>query len=189
MLGDANFIPVERRLLHHGAKFDFEQVVFPDVHGTPIAREVVRHPGSVVVLPLLRDKEGLRIVLIRNWRVSVETRLIELPAGTRGPGEDPRECADRELIEETGYRAATLDPLCRFYPAPGLCDELMHGFVADGLSHVGNHPEDDERLEVFPASPREARSMIEDGRIRDAKSIVMLMVGASRGFFGDEFRV
>jgi ADP-ribose pyrophosphatase len=178
----ANSSPsVQRHLLVHGAKFDYERVTVQTPRGT-LTREVVRHPGAVVILPVLRSgAEPPKVVLIRNWRISVEQELYELPAGTIEPAEEPRVCAARELEEETGYRAATLTPLGRFYTSPGLSDELMWAYFAEGLELVGQRLEPDEQLTVHPVGLDRALAMIDSGELADGKSILTLLLARARG--------
>ncbi len=171
-----------RTTLFRGAKFDYEQLSWTGPDGRPLHREFVRHPGSVVVLAVLESAcEPTRVVLVRNRRVVVARRLWELPAGTRDHDEDPSACAARELIEETGYRAATLTPLCRFHTSPGLSDEWMHAFVARGLTHVGQRLEPDEDLTVHPLSIDDALALIDSGELVDCKSIAVLLYARRRG--------
>jgi ADP-ribose pyrophosphatase len=182
---------IVRRVIHRGAKFDLEMAEWAGPSGRLIRREVVRHPGAVIILPLL---EGVgrppRLVLIRNFRVPLGRELLELPAGTLGKGEAPAACAARELEEETGYRAggagaaggaASLAPLARFYTSPGLSDELMHAFVARGLTHVGQKLEEDERVAPAVMDAAEALAMAEDGRLMDAKSMLVLFLARTAG--------
>src|SRR6185436_10463288 len=98
-----------------GAKFDFERLTMKTGDGRTLVRQTVRHPGAVVVLPILETGAERTVVMIRNWRISIEQWLYELPAGTLEAGEDPAVCAARELEEETGYGAATITPMGRFY--------------------------------------------------------------------------
>lgn len=135
-------------------------------------REIVRHPGAVTILPLV---DSDRICLIKNHRVSVGKTLIELPAGTLEPGEDPRETAVRELSEETGYRAGRLEPLSEFYLSPGILDERMHLFLADELTAGKTDHQPDEQIENHVVALDEALSMIHRGEIEDAKTIVGLL--------------
>ena len=162
-----------RTLIHRGRKFDFELLEFIGSDGKTLCREVVRHPGAVVILPILDDG---RIVLIRNHRPSLDKPLFELPAGTLEPPEAPVDCAGRELIEETGYQAATIRPLGRFYTSPGLSDEQMWAYAASGLTYVGQRLEPDERLTVHPTSVAGALGMIDSGELEDAKSMLTLLL-------------
>lgn len=170
-----------RELLHRGAKFNFERLTFPGADGRTLSREIVRHPGAVVILPVLDRGNGIEIVLIRNFRIAINDWCIELPAGTRDRDEPVEACAARELEEETGYTAATLRPLCRFHTTPGLTDELMHAFIATGLTHVGQRLEADERLTVHPASIEEVWKLVDRGEITDGKTLVALMAAARNG--------
>jgi ADP-ribose pyrophosphatase len=135
-------------------------------------REIVVHPGAVVILPLLDDKT---VALIRNERVAVGQTLWELPAGTLEPGEPPLKCAKRELIEETGYKAARVRRLTTFFTSPGICTEVMHAFVARGLTEVGQDLDDGEAITVEAVELARAYEMIESGTLRDGKSIATLL--------------
>lgn len=141
--------------------------------GRQHAREIVEHPGSVVILPVL---EGNRVCLIRNFRIAVDRALFELPAGTLDlPDEDTATAAARELAEETGYRAQSLDHLLSFYVSPGILNERMHLFVATGLSEGPTALEGGEEIERVIVAWDEALAMVRDGRIEDAKSLVGLL--------------
>lgn len=163
---------MEAGRVYQGRKFWIEKRLEPDASGTPRSYEVIRHPGAAVILPIMNDG---RVVLIANHRVSVETDLLELPAGTIDPPEDARTCAERELIEETGFRASAFDPLVSFYSSPGICDERMHVFVARGLIAGETALEAGERIVTHAMSFADALDAIRDGRIIDAKSIVALL--------------
>lgn len=182
--GDAAGTPriVGRRTLHKGRKFDFEILTVLQ-RGRETQRENVHHPGAVVVVPVLDDG---RIVLIRNHRLSVGERLWECCAGTMEPPEPPELCAARELVEETGYRAATITPLGWFYTTPGLTDERMHAFVATGLAHVGQDLEDDESIAVEAVPADRVLEMIDSGELRDAKSMTALLLAQRRGYLPRE---
>lgn len=174
--------PPSRRTLHQGRKFSFELLTLPDAAGRPVTREIVRHPGAAVILPVLRTPGGSpRIVLVRNERAAIGSDLVELPAGTLEPPEPPLACAARELEEETGFRAATLAPLGRFYTAPGFSDELMWAFAATGLVRVGQRLEPDERLTVLDVAPDECLAMIDRGDLADGKSIAAIMLAMRHG--------
>jgi len=171
---------IARRLVHRGVKFDLEVVRWSVGEAEPIEREVVRHPGSVVVLPILDDG---RLVMIRNYRISVERELLELPAGTRNREEESVLCAARELEEETGFVAATLTPLCRFHLSPGMTDERMHAFVATGLVPSSQRLEVDEAIRPIVLGVAEVLRMIDLGEIEDSKTIAVLLLAARRGVF------
>lgn len=167
-----------RRLIHKGRKFDFEMVNVRLPSGRSVEREVVRHPGAVVIIPVLDDH---RVALIRNYRIALGMTVFECPAGTLEPPEPPETCASRELIEETGFRAATLIPLGWFYTTPGLTDEKMYAFVARGLTPVGQDLQEDECITVTPVPIDDAFRMIDQGEITDAKSMLSLLLARRRG--------
>jgi len=124
-----------------------------------------------VILPLLDDG---RVCLIRNWRVAVAKTLIELPAGTLEPPEPPQVTAERELIEETGYRAKKIEFLHAFFLSPGILDEKMHFYLATGLTAGQPAREEGEEIENMLISLDDAIQMIFRGEIEDAKTIVGL---------------
>lgn len=159
-------------VLVRGSRFNVERRQVPKRGGGSEAREVIVHPGSVVILPLLDDG---RIVLIRNARFTVQRTLWELPAGTRGAGEPVELCAARELEEETGYRARELRELLAFYPAPGIADERMFAFVARGLEPTQQRLDATEQIEVHPTAPEAVIRMIQAGEIEDAKTIATVL--------------
>ena len=140
--------------------------------GKKIEREMVIHPGAVVILPII---DANRIVLIRNERFAVEKTLWELPAGTLEPGELPLQTAGRELIEETGYQSNDIKPLITFYSSPGFCNEIMHAFVAKDLSLVGQQLEDSEKIEPEVVDLKQVYAMIQMGEICDGKTIATLL--------------
>ncbi len=138
-----------------------------------VSKELVVHPGAVLILPLMGDAE---VVLIRNYRYAVEEELLELPAGTLEPGEAPADCAARELMEETGYRAGRLEALCEFYTTPGFTNERMHAFVATRLEQAAQKLDDTEQIRVEIMRLADALDACVDDRIRDAKTIAALQV-------------
>lgn len=147
-----------------------DEVAGPD--GSRATREVVEHPGAVVVLPLRDDG---RAVLLRQFRYAVGRELIEAPAGALRPGEEPEAAARRELAEETGYRARRLRPVAEVFASPGFCTERMYLFVAEGLEPGPRAPEDGEYLEPFAVDRREARALLAAGRVEDAKTMLLLL--------------
>lgn len=181
----ANCNADDRRVLFKGAKFDFVEVSIPTANGTALKRQFVRHPGAVIILPILGGP-GASVVLIRNRRHAISRDLYELPAGTLEAGEEPLACAARELREETGYLAATIAPLGWFYTSPGLSDERMWAFVASGLTPVGQALEADEHLTVHPMPASRALDMIRTGELVDAKSMLTLMWAERSGLLASE---
>ena len=173
---------ISRRLLHKGTRFDFESVTYRTGTGAEISRDVVRHPGAVVILPMLdMPGEARKVVMIRNFRASIGAELWELPAGTREAGEPAAATAGRELIEETGYESATIEELGRFHTTPGLTDELMYAYVATGLRHVGQELEAGELITVHCLPVAEVFAMANRGEICDAKSLLCLFWARERG--------
>jgi ADP-ribose pyrophosphatase len=177
--GLAQFAPAKRELLRRGSRYDIELVTMELRGGGTTQREVIRHPGSVLVLPVLEQAgQERKIVMIWNWRISLEAWLLELPAGTMHAGEDPLVCAARELEEETGYTATKLDFVRSFFVAPGLADERMHLFVARGLTPCSREMDADERIVVAPMSVDEVLGRVRNGAIEDAKTMLALRLWA-----------
>ncbi|PYU94582.1 MAG: hypothetical protein DMG25_06415 [Acidobacteria bacterium] len=142
-------------------------------------REVVCHRGSVVVLPLLDDG---RVLLVRQFRYATGKSLWELVAGGIEQGEATRAAALRELLEETGYRAGSLDRLFSFYPSPGFLSERMVLFQARGLVRSKACPESDERIRLGRFRRAQLRSMLRSGKIEDGKTLVgVLWLLSSKG--------
>jgi ADP-ribose pyrophosphatase len=144
--------------------------------GHTMKREVIEHPGAVGIVPMLNADT---VLLITQTRYPTGETLLEIPAGTLEPGENPDECAARELIEETGYRAAKLTKLFTNYLAPGYSNELMHIYLAEDLSPEYAQADEDEDIEVVETPISDVRAMVLDGRIKDAKTIAGLMVALS----------
>ena len=159
-------------ILFQGRRFRVERAVQVTPDGVEHVREVVRHPGAVVILPLLDDG---RLCFVRNYRVAVDQTLIELPAGTLEPGEDPAETAARELAEETGYRAGRIEHLLTFCMSPGILDEQMHLFLAETLQPGPMALEAGEDIEPMLCTWQESLEMVCRGEIRDAKTLVGLL--------------
>lgn len=130
--------------------------------------DVVLHPGAVVILPI--DKSG-NIHLVKQWRRAAADILIELPAGTLEPGEEPLLCAQRELQEEIGYKARKMTSLGGFFTAPGFCNEYLHLFLAEDLIHSPLQGDDSEKIDPCLLSLEKSLEWIENGRIKDAKTI------------------
>lgn len=153
------------------SKFSVERRTITSPRGQTATREIVIHPGAVVILPLLDDG---RIVMVRNFRHSIEKTLLELPAGTCEIDEDPIETASRELIEETGYRAGTLSPLACFYTSPGITNELMHAYTATDLTRVGQKLNADEELVPEICDSSKLLRLLVSAALEDAKTLAVL---------------
>jgi ADP-ribose pyrophosphatase len=133
-------------------------------------REYLRHPGAVMIVPLLADG---KVVLERQFRYPLDRTMIEFPAGKIDSGEPPVECARRELLEETGYRAARWSYLGALHNAIAYCDEKIEIYLAEDLIHAGSNALDaGETLEVFTAPWRELLDWVREGRVTDVKTMV-----------------
>lgn len=141
-------------------------------NGQTVTRHVVVHPGAVAIIPLLPDNQ---VCLIRNYRVAVGKTLVELPAGTMDRDEPPAETAIRELREETGYTAARWHKLPSFFMSPGILNERMHLFVAEGLTAGATAREPGEDIDNLIVPWPEALAMVERGDIEDAKTLVGIL--------------
>ncbi len=155
---------------------NLESVTLPN--GATVEMEIIHHPGASAVVPMSDDKT---VLLIRQYRHAVGGYILEIPAGKLDPGEDPRECARRELEEEIGCRAAFLDHLLSFFTTPGFTDEIIHIYKATGLTRGKQNLERDEVLDVVEIPLENAMTRIEDGTIRDGKTIVGLQAVYLRG--------
>jgi len=158
-------------------RFSVETVTRASRDGQLLQRAVIRHPGAVTIVPILEDG---RVCLIRNFRVAVGQPLVKLPAGTLEPGEQPQRAAERELIEETGFRAERIVHLHSFFMSPGILDERMHLFLAEKLTSVGTMREPTEEIENLIVRWEQAHEMIRSGEIQDAKTLVGLLLYEQR---------
>jgi ADP-ribose pyrophosphatase len=158
--------------LFQGRVFALRRDRVEEPSGLLATREIVVHPGSSVVLPVLSDG---RIVLIRQYRHAAGQYLWELVAGHKDPDEDFLEGAGRELEEETGYTARETRKLLEIFPSPGLLGEKMEIFLAEGLTEGKARPEDDERITKQAVTLGEAKEWIRSGKIRDAKTIAGIL--------------
>ncbi len=161
----------DRAILFRGLVVNVEQMSVKVGRKGWHVYQVVRHPGGVGVLPLHDDGT---VTLIRQMRPAVNEFLLELPAGRLGSGEEPAACGRRELSEETGLSARTLEPLGLFLSSPGVFDEAIHLYLATGLSQGTASPESYEEIETVRLPFEEARRMALTGAIRDGKTIAAL---------------
>jgi len=170
---DEPIVPREIRTIYVGRvlTLQVESITLPK--GDHLEAEIIRHPGSVVIVPVTGDGG---IVLVRQYRPALGRWAWELPAGSLKPGEDVRRAAIRECHEEIGLLPSRLEPLGSFYPTPGYCDEKMNFFVADGLREATTedeaaHPDADEDIEARAFSRAEIQTMIAGGEIIDLKTV------------------
>ncbi len=156
--------------LYRGKIINVRQDRVEDARGKISFREIVEHPGAVAVLALTGKGE---ILFVRQHRQPAGEIMIEIPAGKIEPDEEPLACAQRELIEETGFSATDWEELCCFYPSPGFCDEVIYLYKAEGLmrsSAPGGDP--DENIVEQRLKLNEAAEMIRNGKIKDGKTII-----------------
>ena len=164
-------MPAETVYVGRRIRVEVDVLHTPD--GKTIRRDAIRHPGAVVILPVL-DAE--HVVLLKNFRFVIGETLWEVPAGTVEPNEPLEACARRELLEETGYQAAKWRSLGYLYASPGVMDEKLHLFIAEELTAGAARPEPDEKLEAVTVRLADAIKMCLDGTIRDAKTITSLLL-------------
>ncbi len=139
--------------------------------GAKAVREVVEHPGGAAVLPVLSNGD---ILLVEQFRYPMRQSLLELPAGKIEPGELPEVTAARELEEEVGFRAGSLEKLAEFYTTPGFCNERLHLYLAKHLQPSREPRDEEEELSVHCFSPDELDRLIRLGKIVDAKTLIGL---------------
>lgn len=161
---------IKQKLLYRGRKFNFEVTRLRLPNRAEGDWECVRHPGGALAVPVTSDG---KLVLLRQYRFAAQGRLIEFPAGTVEPHEDPATTIKREIEEETGYRAHKWDTLGKFFLAPGYSDEIIYAFLARDLEKLDVPPDgdEDEDIEVLLMTPQELEQAILAGEPVDAKSI------------------
>jgi ADP-ribose pyrophosphatase len=167
---------LESEQIYQGRVFGVRRDRVIEPHGVEVTRDIVTHPGSVVVLPVFPDG---RILLIRQYRQVAGEPLWELVAGRRDGNENFEQGAHRELVEETGYRAAKMTQVMDVFPSPGFVAENMVIFVAEGLTKGKARPEDDEKITPRIVTLREAEEWIVSGKIRDAKTVAGILFYAT----------
>lgn len=156
-----------------GQIFDVNRLSVELPDGRMALRDVVRHPGAVAIVALTDDG---RICLVRQYRTALGRVTVEIPAGKLDPGEDPLECASRELLEETGMRAEHMAFLTTIATGVGFCDELIHMYMATGLSFAASDPDADEFINVDLVPLGELIDAVLDGRIEDCKTVTGALI-------------
>jgi ADP-ribose pyrophosphatase len=159
-------------ILLQARRFRVERVVQTTPDGAHHVRDVVRHPGAVVILPVLDDG---RICFVNEFRVAVQQTLLELPAGTLEPGENPDVAAPRELAEETGYRAKRMRHILTFYMSPGILDERMHFYLAESLTPGEMNLDPGEDIQTVLHTWDETLALMRQGEIHDGKTLTALL--------------
>lgn len=162
---------VESDVIYRGKLLNLrrDKVRLPD--GRLTYREIVEHSGAVGIIPLTAEDE---VILVQQYRAPAGKLLWEVPAGKLEEGEDPLDCAARELEEETGYRAAKFTPLAGFYTSPGFADEYLHLYLAEELEFVGENSDEDEFLRVKKFPLARVPQLIKSRILEDAKTLVGL---------------
>ncbi|MDR3593023.1 MAG: NUDIX hydrolase [Negativicutes bacterium] len=148
-----------------------DRVLLPN--GQESTREVVDHPGAVAVVPVTDDG---RVILVKQYRYPVEEILLEIPAGKLDPGEDPDDCAKRELEEETGYVAGRLEKLTSIYTAPGFTNEIIHLYIARDLVEAVQKLDGDEFIDIELFSAAQLKEMVANRTLKDAKTLTGLFL-------------
>ena len=156
-------------------KLRLDTIALPN--GKTVQREVVEHRGAVAMVTVDAQE---RVLLVRQHRPAVGADLLELPAGTLEAGEEPDDCARRELAEELQLAAARWTPLAQCYSSPGFCTELIHLYLAEELTPAHGQPDEDEALKVERLPLAKALAQIASGAIRDAKTIAGLLLVLQR---------
>ena len=159
-------------IIYEGPVFGIRRDEVIEPSGVRTTREVITHPGSIVVLPVLPDG---RILLIQQYRHATRQYLWELVAGRMDPGETPKKAAARELIEETGFRAKRIRVFLDVFPTPGFLEERMFILLAEGLTAGEAEPEEDEKIISRAYTRKQLEELIRGGKLRDAKSIAGIL--------------
>ncbi len=162
--------PIKQRFLYQGRKFSFEGATLRLPNGVVGEWECIHHPGGALAVPVTTEGE---LVLVRQYRFAAQGRLLEFPAGTVEPHEDPAETIRREIEEETGYRSHQWRKLGQFFLAPGYSDEIIYAFLAENLERLPHPPQrdEDEDMETVLMTPHQLEAAILAGEPVDAKSI------------------
>jgi ADP-ribose pyrophosphatase len=171
---------IATRRIHTGKiiNLDSDTVRFPD--GSTGEMDMIRHPGASAIVPFLGDPTGVdpQILLLKQYRYAAGQFLYEIPAGRLDAGEDPRDCATRELREETGCSASNMEHLYTMFTTPGFTDEKIHVFMASGLEHGAHAREADEFISVETMTMSRALQLIHTGEIQDAKTALGILFAA-----------
>lgn len=164
------------KLLHTGRVFNIYQDNVTLDNGISLNMEIIRHPGASAIVAMTPEKE---ILLVKQYRYAIGGFIWEIPAGTFSEQESPIECAQRELVEETGYAADTWKKMGEITPVPGYSDERIHLFLARNLTKKAQNLDQDEVLAVHKISYQKVLNLIDKGEIQDAKTLAALFLATS----------
>lgn len=162
--------------IYRGRVVNIRKDILRTENGTELQRDVVEHPGAVVVLAVDQGE----LLFVKQYRYAAGEDLLELVAGTLEPGEAPDATAGRELQEEAGFKAGRLTKLAEFYSAPGFCSELLHLYLAEDLTPSRLPGDEDEQIELVRMSLADALAEAVSGRLRDAKTLAGVLLYAQR---------
>jgi ADP-ribose pyrophosphatase len=166
---------ISSRRIYDGKILNFRVDEVSIENGKVATREIVEHRGAAAIVPIL---EGGNVILVRQYRYAVSSELLEIPAGTLEPGEEPKDCAKRELEEETGYTCQSIAKMLECFVAPGYSTEKIHIYLAKGLAKTRTRMEEDEKITVERFPFETALAKIQSGEIQDAKTIAGLQAAA-----------
>jgi 8-oxo-dGTP pyrophosphatase MutT (NUDIX family) len=175
----AGFSQVDETEIFKGHIITVGQGTFRGPDGTTFSRDIVRHPGAVAVVPVLDDQ----LVLVRQYRAPIDAEILELPAGIKdNHGEAAADTAQRELMEETGYRAGRIEPLVRYVCSAGFSDEEIEIFLATDLTEVGTSLQgiEEQHMTIERVPLDRATELIASGELRDAKSVIGVLLTLRR---------
>jgi ADP-ribose pyrophosphatase len=171
----SGFVKGPERVVYEGHAITVAVGEFTAPNGEVVTRDVIHHPGAVSVVPI----DGDEVILVRQYRAALGHDLLEIPAGKRDVADEPlEECAARELAEEIGMAAASLERVASFYNSAGFCDELSHVFLGRGLTPVASaaHGLEEEYMSVERHRLDDVPALIASGELRDAKTIIGLLL-------------
>ncbi len=166
---------VTTEIIYRGRIFDVETQTVELPNGEIAARDIIRNPGAAVIVPVTDNGD---VILVEQFRKPCEQVFIEVPAGKLEEGEDPKLCAARELKEETGYTAEKLEKIMTLNPAPAFADEVLHVYLATGLTEGEANPDEGEFISAKAYPMAEALNMIKEGKITDSKTVASLLYTA-----------
>ncbi|MCS7095596.1 MAG: NUDIX hydrolase [Candidatus Bathyarchaeota archaeon] len=167
---------LEEHVLFRGKRLLLAKRVY-ELDGAKFVAEVVKFGQAAAIVPI---KDDGKVIMIRQFRSSLNKWILEVPAGKVDPGESPEEAARRELIEEVGYKAGELEKLASIYMSPGYSDEILHIFLAKNLIHVGRNPDPDELIEMVDVKLEDAINMVLSEDAADSKTLSALFLANER---------